>query len=115
MIRLKIAFKYLSILLINLMFWIGVYFFYTYFLGYGSSNTEYVNRFSAYLMPVTIMLAYFMILYLIPNYLRERKYVLFCLYGIYTIIVSFVAIILSIFFGLSTLKVWIALGVKVYK
>ena len=100
MILLKNTFKYLSILIINLMFWIGVYFFYTYFLGYGSSNTEYVNRFSAYLMPVTIVLAYFVILYLIPNYLRERKYGLFVLYGVYTFIVSFVAIMLSIFFGL---------------
>ncbi len=83
-----------------MVFWIGVYFFYTYFLGYGSSNTEYVNRFSAYLMPVTIVLSYFVALYLIPKYLRERKYWLFFLYGIYTIVISFVAIILSIFYGL---------------
>jgi len=100
MISIKNILKYLTLLIINLIFWIGVYFFYTYFLGYGSSNTEYVNRFSGYLMPVTIVLAYFVTLYLIPNYLRERKYGLFVLYGIYTIIVSFVAIMLSIFFGL---------------
>lgn len=100
MIQAKSAFKYLVIIVANLMFWVGTYFFYTFFLGYGSSNTEYVNSFSAYLMPVTIVLTYFVILYLIPNYLRERKYGLFCLYGVYTIIVSFVAIILSIFFGL---------------
>lgn len=97
---LKSTFKYSAIFASNMVFWIGVYFFYTYFLGYGSSNTEYVNRFSAYLMPVTIVLSYFVALYLIPKYLRERKYWLFFLYGIYTIVISFVAIILSIFYGL---------------
>jgi LytS/YehU family sensor histidine kinase len=51
-------------------------------------------------MPVTILLTYFVVLYLIPKYLRERKYTLFILYGLYTIIVSFVAIILSVFYGL---------------
>lgn len=86
--------------LVNVFFWIGVYFFYTYFLGYGSSNTSYVNQFSAYLMPVSIILSYFVIFYLIPNYLRKRRYQLFFLYGAYTIIVSFTAIILSVFFGL---------------
>jgi sensor histidine kinase YesM len=91
--------KYFSILTINVGFWIGVYFFYTYFLGYGSSNTEYVNRFSWYLMPITIVLSYFVILYLIPNYLRKRKHKLFILYGIYTIIISFAVVVLSIFYG----------------
>lgn len=84
----------------NILFWIGVYFFYTYFLGYGSSNTTYVNQFTAYLMPVTIALSYFIIFFLIPEYLRKRKYKLFFLYGLYTFVVSFVAVILSIFFGL---------------
>ncbi|AZJ34963.1 sensor histidine kinase [Tenacibaculum singaporense] len=87
-------------LLFNIIFWIGVYFFYTYFLGYGSSNTAYVDTFSAYLMPITIFLSYFIILYLIPNYLLKKKYFLFILYSSYTFIISFTAILLSIFFGL---------------
>ncbi|WP_244210952.1 sensor histidine kinase [Tenacibaculum singaporense] len=87
-------------LLFNIIFWVGVYFFYTYFLGYGSSNTAYVDTFSAYLMPVTIFLSYFIILYLIPNYLLKKKYFLFILYSSYTFIISFTAILLSIFFGL---------------
>ncbi|MDE1206485.1 sensor histidine kinase [Tenacibaculum larymnensis] len=86
--------------LFNIIFWVGVYFFYTYFLGYGSSNTTYVNTFSAYLMPVTICLSYFIILYLIPKYLLKKKYFLFILYSCYTFIISFTAILLSIFFGL---------------
>ncbi|MGG6232303.1 sensor histidine kinase [Tenacibaculum sp. SDUM215027] len=86
--------------LFNILFWVGVYFFYTYFLGYGTSNTAYVNTFSAYLMPVTIFLSYFIILYLIPKYFFKKKYFLFILYSCYTFIISFTAILLSIFFGL---------------
>ena len=97
---MKKPLKYFSFSLVNLFFWIGVYFFYTYFLGYGSSNIEYVNSFSRFLMPVTIVLSYFVILYLIPNYLLKKKYKLFILYGAYTFIISFVAIILSVFYGL---------------
>jgi len=100
MLNFKKVIKYLTIIASNLVFWVGVYFFYTYFLGYGSSNTEYVNRFSAYLMPVTIALSYFVVLYLIPRYLRERKYALFILYGVYTIVISFFAVIMSVFYGL---------------
>ncbi len=92
--------KRLIFFLFNIIFWVGVYFFYTYFLGYGSSNTAYVDTFSAYLMPVTIFLSYFIILYLIPKYLLKKKYFLFILYSCYTFIISFTAILLSIFFGL---------------
>lgn len=97
---MKKGLKYFSFLLANVFFWVGVYSFYTYFLGYGSSNVEYVNSFSLYLMPVTILLSYFIILYLIPNYLLKKKYRLFLLYGVYTFIISFVAILLSVFYGL---------------
>lgn len=92
--------KKVSFVLGNILFWIGVYFFYTYFLGYGSSNTAYVNRFSGYLMPVTIVLSYFVILHLIPKYLLKKKYKLFIVYSVYTLIISFTAIAVSIFYGL---------------
>lgn len=98
--RLISRLKLISFLLINIFFWIGVYFFYTYFLGYGSSNTAYVNSFSAYLMPVTIMLSYFVVLYLIPKYLLKKKYKLFVLYSIYTFVISFSLIMFSVFYGL---------------
>lgn len=98
--KLTSKIKLVSFLLINIFFWIGVYFFYTYFLGYGSSNTVYVNSFSIYLMPVTIIVSYFVVLYLIPKFLLKKKYKLFVLYGLYTFIISFSLIILSIFYGL---------------
>lgn len=92
--------RYISVISLNLFFWVAVYFFYNYFLGYGSSNTEYVNLFSANLMPVTILLSYFVVFVLIPKYLLTRKYRLFLLYGVYTFIISFAAIVVSIFYGL---------------
>lgn len=84
----------------NIFFWIAVYFFFNFFLGYGSSNTEYVNQFSINLMPITILLSYFVILVLIPKYLLKRKYGLFVLYSVYTFIISCSAIFISIFYGL---------------
>lgn len=92
--------RYISVICLNLFFWVAAYFFYNYFLGYGSSNTEYVNLFSANLMPVTILLSYFVVFVLIPKYLLTRRYRLFLLYGVYTFIISFAAIVVSIFYGL---------------
>ena len=91
--------KLLLTVLFHLFFWIVVYFFYTYFLGYGSFNINYVNSFSWFLMPSTITASYFFLYYLFPNYLQKKKYFLFILYGIYTFIIANCAIILSILFG----------------
>ena len=85
---------------IHLCFWIGIYFFYNYFLGYGSNNVKYVNRFSLFLMPITIFISYFFLYYLVPTYLIKKKQRIFVLYSVYTFIVSFFFIVLSIFFGL---------------
>ena len=81
-------------------FWTVVYFFYAYFLGYGSTNTNYINLFSAFLMPATISLSYFLSYYLIPKYLLTKKYKLFILYSVYTFIISTSVIIISILYGL---------------
>jgi sensor histidine kinase YesM len=93
-------FKYLLTICGHLLFWVVIYYFYAYFLGYGSSNTKYVNQFSAFLMPVTIFVSYFLIYYLIPNYLLTKRYMYFILYSIYTFILSIYVIILSILYGL---------------
>jgi len=93
-------YKYLLTIIGHLLFWVVVYYFYAYFLGYGSSNTEYVRLFSGFLMPITIFISYFLIYYLIPNYLLTKKYVYFILYSIYTFILSVFVIILSILYGL---------------
>ncbi|APG66505.1 histidine kinase [Tenacibaculum todarodis] len=93
-------FTVLITITIHFIFWIGIYFFYNYFLGYGSNNVKYVNRFSLFLMPITIFISYFFLYYLVPTYLVKKKQKLFILYSIYTFIVSFFFIVLSIFFGL---------------
>lgn len=51
-------------------------------------------------MPVTILISYFFIYYLIPEYLKAKKYGLFILYSSYTFILSVFAIIISILYGL---------------
>lgn len=92
--------KYILTICGHLLFWIVIYNFYAYFLGYGSSNTRYVKLFSAFLMPATILISYFLIYYLIPNYLLTKKYLYFILYSIYAFILSVFVIILSILYGL---------------
>ena len=84
----------------HVLFWIGVYFFFTYYLGYGTRNTNYINSFAFYLMPVTIALGYFFFYFLIPKYLLVKKHFLFGLYSVYTFIVSFFFVALSIFYGM---------------
>ncbi len=92
--------KYLFTFLVHISFWIATYSFYAYFLGYGSTNTKYVNLFSAFLIPVTIFISYFFTYYLIPKYLLTKKYLQFLLYCIYTFILSIYVIIISILYGL---------------
>lgn len=91
----------LFIICIHFLFWIGVYFFYTYYLGYGTNNTTYINRFAKFLMPVTISISYFFLLFLLPKYLFKKKYFLFILYSSYTFVVSFFFIALSILYGMA--------------
>lgn len=88
----------------HLVFWVIIYFFYIYFLGYGSQETKYVNLFAIFLMPITILLSIFFIYYLIPKYLLSKKYKVFVLYSIYSIIISVYGIVLSILYGLTFLS-----------
>lgn len=92
--------KYLLTVISHIIFWVVIYYFYAYFLGYGSSNIRYVNLFSGFLMPVTILISYFLIYYLIPYYLLTKRYKYFILYSVYTFIISVYIIILSILYGL---------------
>ncbi len=96
--------NYTATFTIHLLFWIGIYFFYTYFLGYGSANTAYVNQFATFLMPITIAASYFVVYYLFPNYLLAKKHSLFLLYSLYTLIISVYGIILSTLYGLVYLS-----------
>lgn len=96
--------KFILKTVIHTFFWVGVYFFYTYFLGYGSNNIKYVNEFSAFLMPSTIIVCYLFLYYLIPNYLQKKKYGYFILYSIYTFIITTCFLILSILYGFVLLE-----------
>ena len=92
----------------HLFFWVGVWFFYVYFFSYNSTNSEYVTWFSSFLLPVTMITTYFVIYYLIPNYLLTKKYWLFALYSFYTLIFSTHLIVLTMlgcFVFLSNFKI----------
>ncbi|MGK0308467.1 MAG: two-component system LytT family sensor kinase [Urechidicola sp.] len=91
-------------IILHILFWCGVLLFYTYFFGYGSTNLDYVLRFSLFLLPITIATTYFSVYKLIPSYLIKKKYFQFILYSGYTIIISSYLIVISIFYGLIFLS-----------
>ncbi len=95
--------KILEILL-HIIFWGIVLFCFTYFFGHNTSNINYVFSFSLFLMPVTIGTTYTVIDLLIPKYLLQKKYFSFLVYCIYTIIISALFIIISLFYGLIFLS-----------
>ena len=68
-----------------------------YFFNYSSNDREVAFWFSICLMPVTLITTYTVSGYLIPKYLILKKYGLFALYVLYTVIISSYAIMLSIF------------------
>jgi hypothetical protein len=86
------------------MFWCGVLLFYTYFFGVDSSDFSYVLSFSLFLMPITIATTYVFIYKIIPEYLINKRYVLFGLYSLYTLIISAYLIVISVFYGLVYLS-----------
>ncbi len=81
---------------LHLLFWVGVWFFFVYFFSYNSNNTNYVTWFSSFLLPITMVTTYFVVYYLIPKYLLTKKYKLFTLYSIYTLVFSTYFIIIAI-------------------
>lgn len=92
----NISFKFL---LIQILFWITVWFFFFYFLSFNSTDTSYVIWFANWLTPVTVGLTYFIVYYLIPKYLLIKKYFKFGLYGFYTLVFSAYFIVLLVFGG----------------
>lgn len=83
----------------HVLFWIVVWLFYRYFFGFNSNNQDYIVWFSNFLIPITIVNTYFTVYYLIPNYLITKKYGLFILYSIYTLIISAYLISFAMLFG----------------
>ncbi len=100
----KLILKKIGQIILHIAFWCGVLLFYTYFFGVDSSDFNYVLSFSLFLMPITIAITYFFIYKLIPEYLITKRYFLFGLYSVYTLIVSGYLIFISVFYGLVYLS-----------
>ncbi|MFC2151846.1 sensor histidine kinase [Bacteroidota bacterium] len=82
---------------LHLLLWIGVWFFFRYFFGYNTNNAEYVTWFASILLPLTMMVTYFVNYFLIPKYLLTKKYFRFALYSFYTLVFSSYLIVLIIY------------------
>lgn len=104
MLSNRFIFKKLIQIILHIVFWCGVLLFYTYFFGINTSDFNYVLSFSVFLMPITIATTYIFIYKIIPKYLITKRYMLFGLYSLYTIIISSYLIVLSIFYGLVYLS-----------
>lgn len=100
MILKRYLYLLLRKVLLHTLFWVAVLVFFSFFFEYNNADIKYISSFSVFLMPVTIGTTYTIIYYLIPKYLLEKKYLLFVLYSIYTLILSSFAIVVSIFYGL---------------
>lgn len=94
---MKLSLEKIKKILLHILFWIGVWIFYTYFFSYNSVDKTYSILFSAFLLPITIALSYFLEYFLIPKFLLTKKYRLFALYGIYTFVVSTYLIVITMF------------------
>lgn len=90
---------FLRKIVLHSVFWLLVLIFFSYLLGAPNEDLLNVGFFSAFLLPVTMATTYTMIYYLIPNYLLPKRYLLFAVYSIYTLILSAFAIVISIFYG----------------
>jgi len=86
-----------KIVFFHILFWIGVWFFYFYFFSYNSNDKLYITWFSSCLLPVTMMVTYFVVYFLIPRYLLTKKYGKFALYSFYTFVFSSYIIVLVIY------------------
>ena len=104
MLTKKIIIKQIVRGLLHLLFWCGVLLFYTYFFGSGSRNFSDTLKFSFFLMPITIATTYVSVYKLIPDYLITKRYLLFLIYSIYTLIISCYLVLVSIFFSLIYLS-----------
>jgi two-component system, LytTR family, sensor kinase len=86
-------------IMLHAIFWMLVLLFFSYLLGNPNEDMRYAGSLSAFLLPVTMATTYTVIYYLIPHFLLQRKYLLFSLYSIYTLVLSAFAITVSIFYG----------------
>ena len=89
--------KRIRTILLHLLFWTAVWFFFVYFFSYNSDDTAYVTWFSSFLLPLTMVLSYFVVFILIPKFLFTRQYFKFFTYSFYTLVFSSYIIVLIIY------------------
>lgn len=82
---------------VHILFWIGVWFFFYYFFSYNSTDKGYVIWFSSLLLPLTIVVTYFQVYFLIPRYLLPKKHGRFALFSFYTLLASSYFIVMIIY------------------
>ncbi|WP_430408474.1 sensor histidine kinase [Kordia sp.] len=87
----------------HILFWSFILVFFTSIFGVGNTFDMNVVYFSLFLMPVTIGATYVSIYKLLPDYLITKRYFLFGLYSIYTLIILVSGAVFSIFFALAFL------------
>ena len=87
----------IKVIPIHILLWVGVWFFFRYFFGYNTNDAIYVTWFSSILLPLTILITYFVSYYLIPKYLLDKQYWKFALYGFYTLVFSSYLTVLIIY------------------
>jgi hypothetical protein len=100
----KTILKLIARVFLHLLFWCTVLLFFTYFFGAGSKDFTKTILFSLFLMPITIATTYVSVYKLIPEYLATKRYWLFGLYSLYTLVISGYLIMVSIFFSLIYLS-----------
>ncbi|WNH10900.1 sensor histidine kinase [Thalassobellus suaedae] len=103
MLKNNFILKKIGQLILHVLFWCVVLFFFTYFFGAENQNYSDTLSFSLFLMPITIATTYVSIYKLIPDYLITKRYFLFIIYSLYTLIISGYLIMVSIFFSLTYL------------
>ncbi|WP_400079274.1 sensor histidine kinase [Winogradskyella sp. R77965] len=89
--------------ILHLLFWCAVLLFFTLIFSADNTINSNIIYFSLFLMPITIGTTYISIYKLIPNYLITKRYFLFGLYTLYTVIISVFSILFSVFFSIAFL------------
>ena len=82
---------------LHFLFWVAVWFFFYYFFSYNSNDTVYVTWFSSALLPLTMLVTYFVNYFLVPKYLLTKKYFHFALFSFYTLVFSSYIIVLVLY------------------
>lgn len=84
---------------IHLFFIILVWLFFYGFFSVGSNNKDFVFWFSLLLSITTLISSYTFVYHLIPNFLINKKYRLFTLYTVYSLIFIICAVLMIVVFG----------------